>query len=297
MDEHMIWVETSANCAAQSTNGSAAAPSAHTLACTQRTDPGTCIHSRAPHGSRPQHGTSSLPPMDPMTRMRLKRLTRAVYQPDPEDGARPATCARWLPSPVSVIALVIVLICVTGVGLARAGAFAGESPQSPAPAVATQDEVDGADAASDSPVLQGATPGVVVYITGRVAEPGVVELAAGARVCDALDAAGGALEDADLDSINLARRLVDGEHIAVAHVGESTPVQGPTGQGNGPSCIDLNSASAGELEALDGVGPALAKRIVQFRDESGPIDSVDDLIAVSGIGPSLVAKIRAGACQ
>lgn len=239
--------------------------------------------------------------MDPMTRLRLTRLTRAVYQPDPASGARPARCVRWLPSPASAIALVIVLVCVTEFGLARSGAFEGEAPQSPSPTAPTQDgtseQTDRIDTGPVSPSQQRAPVGLVVYVTGRVGQPGVVELDAGARVGDALEAAGGALDDADLDSINLARRLVDGEHITVTAVGEEAPAQGTTGRDSGASCIDLNSASAAELEALDGVGPSLAKKIVQFRDESGPIDSVDDLGAVSGIGPAVIAKIRAGACQ
>ncbi len=122
---------------------------------------------------------------------------------------------------------------------------------------------------------------VVVHVAGRVQEPGVIRLPVGSRVADAIEAAGGAVKERDLDSVNLARVLVDGEQI---QVGAST-VSGDGG-------ININSASASELEDLPGVGPVLAQRIVEWRTANGPFTSIDDLGQVSGIGTSVLEQLR-----
>ncbi|MCV2393950.1 ComEA family DNA-binding protein [Actinotalea sp. M2MS4P-6] len=125
---------------------------------------------------------------------------------------------------------------------------------------------------------------LVVHVVGEVREPGVVRLATGARVTDAIDAAGGPTEEADLAAVNLARVLSDGEQIVVP---------GPqTADDVGPSTLDLNSATAEELDALPGIGPVLAARIVAWRDEHGRFSTVDELAEVSGIGPSLLSGLR-----
>jgi len=122
--------------------------------------------------------------------------------------------------------------------------------------------------------------GVVIHVTGAVANPGVVSLEGGARVADAIEAVGGLAQDADQSAINLARIVTDGEQVYV-------PVVGETNQG----MINLNRAGATELDALPGIGPALADRIVADRDQNGPFGSVDDLDRVSGIGESVISKI------
>jgi competence protein ComEA len=135
----------------------------------------------------------------------------------------------------------------------------------------------------------------VVHVAGAVAVPGVYDVDAPARVVDAIDAAGGPSPDAELDSLNLAAPLVDGQRIYVPVVGEIVP---PVPDGSavadealrGP--IDLNTATAAELEELPGVGPATAAAIVEHRDENGPFASVDDLTDVSGIGPAKLDAIR-----
>lgn len=146
---------------------------------------------------------------------------------------------------------------------------------------------------------------VIVHVTGAVSSPGVVHLAAGARVLDAVDAAGGVTEDADVSAINLAAFVSDGSQVHVPVVGEA-PRGGDlaTGVSSVPgassvsgACIDLNTASEAELEGLDGVGPKLAARIAQHREANGPFGSSSDLIAIDGIGPVLSAKIAEGACQ
>jgi competence protein ComEA len=144
-----------------------------------------------------------------------------------------------------------------------------------------------------------------VYVTGQVGSPGVVSLPTGSRVVDAVTAAGGPLSDADLAAVNMARLLVDGEHIQVTRPGETPqePVPGgraATGADGDPGmaavCVDLNTADQTALETLDGVGPALAGRILSYRNQVGSIASADQLDEVPGIGPALVQRIAAGAC-
>jgi len=122
---------------------------------------------------------------------------------------------------------------------------------------------------------------VVVHVVGKVAEPGIVELPAGSRVIDAIDAVGGATKTKALESVNLARVVVDGEQIVV---GEST-------QAPGADKVSINSADAAALEQLPGVGPVIAERIVQWRTDNGPFRSVEELAEISGIGPSMVERI------
>ncbi len=153
---------------------------------------------------------------------------------------------------------------------------------------------------------------LVVYVTGHVAEPGVVELASGSRVRDAVDRVGGLLPDADLESINLARVLEDGEHITVWAAGEAPTAAfgggsgsgggttGASGSGSGTSgsgCVDLNTADATTLDGLDGVGPALAQRILDYRAQVGRITSVDQLDDVPGIGAALIQRVSPGVCS
>jgi competence protein ComEA len=137
-------------------------------------------------------------------------------------------------------------------------------------------------------------PEVIVDVVGAVRAPGVVRMPAGARVYDAIAAAGGATADADVQQLNLAARLADGTRIAVPHQGETlTP---GTGSDNGsptvPGPVDLNTATPEQLDALPGVGPATAAAIVRDRDEHGPFRSVDDLARVRGIGPAKLEQLR-----
>jgi len=123
---------------------------------------------------------------------------------------------------------------------------------------------------------------VLVHVVGAVEEPGVVSLPENSRVHDALALAGGAQEDAELGGVNLARVVYDGEQIIVPRVGE--PVVASSGEGSGP--ISLSRADQETLETLPRIGPATAERIIAWRDKNGPFRSVEDLLAVSGIGPA-----------
>lgn len=134
-----------------------------------------------------------------------------------------------------------------------------------------------------------AVPLFPVYVSGWVATPGVVEVAEGSIVADAVAAAGGALEGAILDSINLARPLVEGDHVQIPGPGDSVPPKAPGEEGG---LISPNRADAGQLEELPGVGPVLAERIVAHREANGPFQTVEDLLEVPGIGEAKLAALR-----
>jgi competence protein ComEA len=136
---------------------------------------------------------------------------------------------------------------------------------------------------------------VVVSVVGQVARPGLVTLPSRARVADAVEAAGGLLPDADPASVNLAQVVTDGEQIVVGLPGTrgdggGAGVSSPGGSASG-GLVDLNSASAGELDALPGIGPVLAQRIVDHRNRHGPFRSVDELDDVPGIGPAIATEL------
>ena len=134
---------------------------------------------------------------------------------------------------------------------------------------------------------------MLVDVAGWVRHPGVYEFAGGARVIDAIEAAGGARPGAQLESLNLAAPLVDGTQILVVREGSEAPA--PAGASGGVAAgglINVNTASASELEALPGVGEVIAQAIVDHRTENGPFTSVDQLLDVSGIGDATLEDIR-----
>jgi competence protein ComEA len=138
------------------------------------------------------------------------------------------------------------------------------------------------------------TTTLVASVVGRVHRPGLVTLASGARVADAIAAAGGLLPGADAASVNLAAVVTDGQQIAVGVPGASGDSGGQassTGAGAGAP-VDLNRATAADLDGLPGIGPVLAQRIVEYRQQQGAFTSVDQLDDVPGIGPALFAGLR-----
>ncbi len=141
---------------------------------------------------------------------------------------------------------------------------------------------------------------IVVHVDGAVRRPGVHELAAGSRVVDAVEAAGGLTADADTRRVNLAALLADGVRVWIPRMGEDGPaaplaVTGtPPGTSGGvpDAPVDVNRADAAQLETLPGVGPAIAAAIVETREARGGFASVDELLEVPGIGPARLARLR-----
>jgi competence protein ComEA len=140
-------------------------------------------------------------------------------------------------------------------------------------------------------IEQVQAPQIFVDVTGAVNTPGVYTLTASSRVIDAIKAAGGSAPGADLSTINLARVLADGEQIYVdAAVTNSKGVRVSTTKHSGP--ININRATVGDFDSLDGIGPVIANRIVSYRKTHGPFITVEDLQKVSGIGAAKFAQIK-----
>ena len=140
-------------------------------------------------------------------------------------------------------------------------------------------------------IEQVQAPQIFVDVTGAVNTPGVYTLTASSRVIDAIKAAGGSAPGADLSTINLARVLADGEQIYVdAAVTNSKGVRVSTTKRSGP--ININRATVGDFDSLDGIGPVIANRIVSYRKTHGPFITVEDLQKVSGIGAAKFAQIK-----
>jgi competence protein ComEA len=152
----------------------------------------------------------------------------------------------------------------------------------------------GANDAPTASTVNDPAAALVVHVAGAVARPGVYRLAAAARVADAIDAAGGAAPDADLDGLNLAAKVGDGERVYVPRRGEVVaPGPGLSAGTNAPAVpLDLNTATAEQLDDLPGVGPATAEAIVSYRTEHGRFRSVEQLLEVRGIGEAKLAAIR-----
>ena len=151
---------------------------------------------------------------------------------------------------------------------------------------------------------------IAVHVVGAVQQPGVYHLAAGSRGDDAVRLAGGATSQADLKRVNLAAVLVDGQQLWIPRVGErivpntlpNTLPNAVSGAGAPPSAVpsagvpalvDINQATVADLDRLPGIGPSTARAIVDHRTRNGPFASVDDLLAVRGIGPAKLAELRA----
>ena len=250
--------------------------------------------------------------------------------PRAEHGAR-----RWaLTGTTAVVAVVAVLLLGVGVAafalrgdgveaLAPVGAGSGTTEVAPGTseeesgAAAPGADGDGAggggaggDGADGDGASATASGGLLVHVVGEVAEPGLVTLPDGARVADAVEAAGGVTRKADLTAVNLARAVVDGEQLYVPKPGEPVPgaaagTGGPAGtggsdgsggggtsSGSGTGAVDINAADAAALEALPGVGPSIARAIVEWRDTNGAFASVDELDDVPGIGPATLDELR-----
>lgn len=259
---------------------------------------------------RHQRGTSDTPTVRPHAPL--------VRTPSSLQGAQVEPSRLAL---VAVLVLVVAAAVVLGGRMMWVRTMAQPEPARGLLASATSTSTTGSALARDPSATaapSGGTRGagtaatsaptvLLVHVVGQVHRPGVVRLAPGARVQDAVSAAGGATDKADLTHVNLARPVLDGEQVVVPRPGEEvTPAAGgpvapgsdggasvPTaGGGSAAGPVDLNSADEAALDSLPGVGPVIAQRIVQWRTDNGRFTSVDELTEVSGIGDKLMAQLR-----
>lgn len=203
-----------------------------------------------------------------------------------------------LPVLVGVTALAAIVLIAAGTALVKAGTADGFSLSRDEGVLAVDGDAGAGEGASEPAST------IVVHVGGAVAEPGVRELEEGARVQDAVDAAGGFAEGAARDELNLARVLVDGEQIVVPSLEEADAAAGAAPDGGGGATgassdggkVNLNRATAAELDALPGVGPSTAEKIVADREANGPFRTVEDLKRVSGIGDKKFADLADLVC-
>ncbi|WP_433210246.1 helix-hairpin-helix domain-containing protein [Dactylosporangium sp. CS-047395] len=198
-----------------------------------------------------------------------------AFQDDALKRRRPGP--TWDPGPRGRRVLLVVAGFVVCLSAALVWFSRPHVTAAPAPAVSVA-------AAPASPAI------LIVSVAGKVNRPGLVRLPAGSRVADAIDAAGGIVAGTDVTGLNLARKVVDGEMIAV---GVPPPVgAAPAGAGPGSGLINLNTASVADLQKLPGIGEVLAQRIVEFRDGHGGFRAVTDLRQVEGIGDAKFAQLK-----
>ncbi len=183
----------------------------------------------------------------------------------------------------------VVVYGAVAVALLLVGARAIRGEEGTGPSFAASAAAEPAAGGSFSLSDEGSD--VVVHVAGAVRRPGVYRLPAGSRVDDAVQRAGGAAADAELEAVNLAARLADGQQVVV-------PEQGPGGvaaitggtETEGP--ISLGTATVEQLDTIDGIGPVTAQDIIEYRDQHGGLVSVEQLDEVSGIGPATMESLR-----
>lgn len=193
-----------------------------------------------------------------------------------------------------VLAAGALVAACAGFGLLHAGSASGFEVSK-----GTADPPAAQESAASS--VEEATPAeICVHVSGCVAEPGVRYLSEGARVAEAVEAAGGLSANADGDAVNLARVLVDGEQVYVPSV-EEAAAAAPAGGGSGGAAaatgrVNINTADAALLQTLDGVGEATALKIVKDREANGPFQTIEDLKRVSGIGDKKFEGLKDSIC-
>jgi competence protein ComEA len=257
-----------------------------------------------------------------------RRLGADSESPAEADGEPDTSLSRWLPEATASggtagwVAAVradpgragVIALALVGVIAVLVTVFTLMRDKTPPVTSAKLPPVEMVSSARPTPGPAPPNEGpVIVSVVGLVHKPGLVTLAPGARIADALTAAGGALDGADLIGLNMARRVADGEQIIVgitaapgqpAAMGSSVssvpasgaPADNPAADGR-PSqsagLVDLNAATVEELDGLPGIGPVTAAAIVAWRDANGRFSSVDQLGDVDGIGPARLEKLRA----
>jgi competence protein ComEA len=204
---------------------------------------------------------------------------------------------------VACVVAVIVVAAIAWLAFVRNGAGAGPPPEltmpratAGTPGTAMASSSASTDASDGDGVSDGVAGVVIVHVAGAVASPGLYRLGGAPRVADAVDAAGGVAPDADVDALNLAAPVADGQRIYVPRQGEAgaDPSAGDTGVVAADSQpVDLNSATSEQLDALPGIGPSTAEAIISYRREHGRFRSVDELLEVRGIGQAKLDELRA----
>ena len=221
---------------------------------------------------------------------------------------------RWagkvLGHKAAVVAMLVVIAMASGLAMAsfgdRSGNVSFERVEDSGPS-AEPGSGDLSDDASDGfSSKASAETEVYVDVDGAVASPGVYRLQDGARVSQAIDAAGGLTAEADVTGLNRASKVTDGQKIYVPTVGEQQAAlaaggadggaAAASGTGASSGLVNINTASAAELQTLSGIGPSMAQSIIDERTQNGAFASVDDLMRVSGIGEKKLAKIKDCIC-
>lgn len=254
--------------------------------------------------------------------------------PDPSAWADPPWWrrVRWAPDRVAGVALVVLVLALGAFSVHRLLSAVPVGPPVPdLPLAMPGESVTAHGSTAPAVPVTGEVPAdvtaaghVVVSVIGLVGRSGLVTVAPGARVADALDSAGGVLEGGDRDGLNLARKVVDGEQILVglapgpdgprgprsgivgadpappaapsapapAPAAQSAPAAAPGAPAAGGGLVNLNSADAATLDTLPGVGPVTASAILSWRAANGSFASVDQLAEVDGIGPATLTRLR-----
>jgi competence protein ComEA len=237
---------------------------------------------------------ASFPPApEPLGRVggALRRLAPASWRGARVDPGRPGATA------LALVAAVAAVVAAVGVWFERPRAE--PVPDLPAVTVSAAETAAPAAPATTAAVPTAPPAPLVVSVSGKVHRPGLVEVPAGARVADVLDAAGGALPGTDLSGLNLARRVTDGEQVAVGvpAAPDAAPAAPPSARapatGGAPTGkVDLNVATVEQLDALPGVGPVMAQRILEWRARHGRFTRVEQLREIEGIGERRLAQLR-----
>lgn len=201
----------------------------------------------------------------------------------------------------NVLALAVLLVVAAGFAVQHFWSGRTETVRAPEvveAAPAHPEPVDEPVPSAAPTGVPGAGAEIVVDVSGKVREPGIHRLPAGSRVVDALEAAGGVRPGTDIDGLNRARFLVDGEQVVVGGPAPAAPAPGPGAGGGVPAGgapagpVSLNTATVEQLDTLPGVGPVLAQHIVDYRTRHGGFRSVDELREVKGIGERRFADLR-----
>lgn len=208
-----------------------------------------------------------------------------------------------------VVAILVVIAAASGLAMTGFGGHSGGVSFERSDEASASDVRGPGDASpgdDESSAKSSSAAEVYVDVDGAVVRPGVYRLKDGARVSQAIDAAGGLMAEADVTGLNRASKITDGQKIYVPTVGEqqaAATVGGSEsgaattpGAGSSPELVNINTASAAELQTLSGIGPSMAQSIIDERTQNGAFASVDDLMRVSGIGEKKLAKIKDCIC-